>query len=301
MCPGTKACSHRTGIPVGRQSILWHSISHLCQPARQSVINAIPVIDVLAKDYPHGSRVAEHRHKDDQLLYAFCGTMTVNTEDGTWVIPPQRSVWIPAGILHSICMSGAVKMRTLYLTSGRVFPEYKRCAVLSISALDRELILELVRTPASNRGRHWRMLASVLLERLTTLSVLPLHLPMPNDSRARRVSQAIIDRPACNDDLATLAKSHGVSPRTLARLFFRETGMTFGRWRQQARILASLSLLAAGQSVTSAALDVGYNSPSAFVAMFRRALGVSPGRYYMTEDKQLESSQKPGFLERPNL
>lgn len=211
--------------------------------------------------------------------------MTVNTEDGTWVIPPQRGVWIPAGIFHSISMSGAVKMRTLYLTSGRVFPEYKRCTVLSISALDRELILELVRTPISNRGSHWRTLASVLLERLTSFAVLPLHLPMPIDRRARRVSQAIIDRPACNDDLSTLAKSHGVSPRTLARLFFRETGMTFGRWRQQARILASLSLLAAGQSVTSAALDVGYNSPSAFVAMFRRALGVSPGRYYATEDE----------------
>jgi AraC-like DNA-binding protein len=237
-------------------------------------------IEVLAKDFAHGHRIEEHSHDLDQLLYAYTGAMSVTTGEGAWAIPPQRGVWIPAGVSHSITMSGTVRMRTLYVKPGLTLSGVDQCRVLGIAPLDRELILELVRTAESGRAANWETLAQVLLDRITSLPVEPLHLPMPHDNRARRVAQAIIDRPELTRSLASIAKEYGVSARTLSRLFVKETGMSFGRWRQQLRLLASMRLLAQGLPVTTVSLEVGYDSPSAFIAMFRRALGVSPGKYY---------------------
>ena len=81
-----------------------------------------------------------------------------------------------------------------------------------------------------------------------------------------------------------MAKQVAASPRTLERLFQKETGMTFGRWRQQLRLLHALRLLAAGRPVSAIALEVGYDSPSAFIAMFKRTLGTTPYRYFESKD-----------------
>ena len=221
-----------------------------------------------------------HRHDTDQLLYAVSGTMSVTTGEGTWVIPPQRGIWVAADVRHRLAMSGLVRMRTLYFPPGSAFRGSPNCRVLGISPLDRELILELVRTPESERDRKWLALACVLLERLSTLPVVPLHLPFPRDGRAKRAADAVIDDPAGNHTMAVLAQRIGASERTLARVFARETGMTFGQWQRQARLLAALPLLAEGRPVKNVALDVGYSSASAFIAMFRRVLGVSPGHYF---------------------
>lgn len=237
-------------------------------------------IKVLAKDYPHAHRIEQHSHDLDQLLYAYTGAMSVTTEEGAWVIPPQRGVWIPAGVTHRITMSGTVRMRTLYVPPGITFSGVEECRVLGIAPLDREIILELVRTVEFSGSQKWEMLAQVLLDRIASLPVEPLYLPMPLDPRARRVAHAIIDHPESDRNLSSIATMFGVSARTLSRLFVKETGMSFGRWRQQARLLAAMRLLAQGHAVTNIALEVGYDSPSAFIAMFRRTLGVSPGRYY---------------------
>jgi AraC-like DNA-binding protein len=90
----------------------------------------------------------------------------------------------------------------------------------------------------------------------------------------------VLADPADRRTLAAWARPAGASVRTLARLFTRETGMGFRGWRQQVRLLRALERLAAGEAVTTVALDLGYDSPSAFVAMFRRALGTTPGRYF---------------------
>ncbi|MBL8735634.1 MAG: helix-turn-helix transcriptional regulator [Planctomycetes bacterium] len=153
--------------------------------------------------------------------------------------------------------------------------------MLAVSALLRELILATLEVGyLHERIPEQARLAGVLLDRVRVTDEVPLQLPWPSDPRARRVAERAQADLADGTPLAGLADGSGASVRTLERLFVRDTRMTFGRWRQQARLLQALRLLAAGESVTSAGLSVGFASTSAFVAMFRRALGKTPGRWF---------------------
>jgi len=123
-------------------------------------------------------------------------------------------------------------------------------------------------------------LIAVLMDQLRALKETPLHLPLPKDNRLKKITDALGENPSRQETLEEWASQVGASSRTLARLFQDETGLTFGAWRQQARLLKALERLASGEQVTAIALDLGYESPSAFSAMFKRALGTSPRRYF---------------------
>ncbi|HUN52518.1 MAG TPA: helix-turn-helix transcriptional regulator [Candidatus Sulfotelmatobacter sp.] len=237
-------------------------------------------IAAMAKDFPDGFVNPWHRHKRAQLLFATSGVMTVETPDGTWLVPPHAAVWVPARVMHQNRMAGTVRMRTLYVRDdvARALPAV--CTVFEVSPLLRELILRAVAMPIEydEAGPDGRIMALVLDE-MRALRPLPLHLRMPADPRLQRVCGAIVADPGGEHSLASLAGKAGASARTLLRLFRRETGQTFAAWRQQARLLEALTRLGAGQAVTAVALDLGYDSPSAFTAMFRRALGTTPSRY----------------------
>jgi len=233
----------------------------------------------LAVGYSSGHVLEEHAHDGwSQLVYATAGVMTVRTASGSWVVPPQRAVWVPAGLVHEIEMSGDVSMRTVYVRRSLSRGLPRDCCVVNVSPLLRELIVEAVRIGLLDRSvaveRH---LAGMILDQLHVLPSVPLQLPMPQDARAREVAQVLWEDPS--DASPVDALSSGTSKRTLERIFVTETGMTFGAWRQQLRLLHAVRLLAAGKSVTTVALDTGYESPSAFIAMFKRALGTTPGRY----------------------
>lgn len=239
-----------------------------------------PVV-ALARDYPGGHRIAPHRHARAQLVYAASGVMTVTTDGGAWVVPPERAVWMPAGVTHAIDCAGSLAMRTLYVRSDAAPDPPGGCRVVNVSPLLRELILHAVAMPAlyDEAGPDGRV-AAVILDQLRALPAAPLHLAMPSDRRLRRVAEALLADPADGRSLDQWAALAGISARSLARHFLQETGQSFGAWRQQARLLTALAWLAEGRSVTATALDLGYESPSAFIAMFRRAFGTTPGRYF---------------------
>jgi AraC-like DNA-binding protein len=239
------------------------------------------LIRSLAMGYPSGHALDAHDHPWGQLAYAVEGVMRVATADGAWVVPPQRAVWIPAGTRHAIAMSGWVSMRSLYLepSFARTLPE--RCGVFAVPPLLRELILHVVALGPLRADRpEQRRLAELVLDLLRALPVAPLELPLPRDARALRVALRLRDAPGERATLDTVVRQSGASRRTLERLFQAETGLSLGRWRQQARLLAALDRLAHGEPVTRVALDVGYDSPSAFIAAFQEALGTTPGRYF---------------------
>jgi AraC-like DNA-binding protein len=210
--------------------------------------------------------------------------MTVTTDEGTWVVPPQRAVWMPAGVEHEIRCTGAVEMRTLYIQTGALPHAPNACRVVTVSPLLRELILRAIELPQPYPlgGAEERLIAT-LLDEIATAPGAPLHLPVPADETLRVVVDGLLADPADSRTLSEWASAAGVSDRTLARLFVKETGVTFAGWRQQLRLVRALESLAAGRSVTEAALDVGYESPSSFIAMFRRALGTTPSRYFASD------------------
>jgi AraC-like DNA-binding protein len=235
----------------------------------------------LSYDYPSGYAVPEHFHAEDQLIYAQRGVMTVVTPEGMWVVPPERALWVPARVAHAITMSGRVMMKTVYLAPrlARALP--RRCSVLHVTPLLRELVVHACALEKLRRAvPTQRRLLGVLLDQLEASPPVPLDLPRPRDPRALRVAEHLLENPGERRPLALLARGSGASKRTLERLFSSETNMSFGRWRQQLSLLFAIRLLAAGEKVTTVALEAGYATASAFISMFRRALGTTPGEYF---------------------
>lgn len=239
---------------------------------------ARPVM-ALQDEYPAGYVDPMHSHDHVQILYASAGVMSVRTPETSFVIPPQRAVWLPAGMKHEVACRGPVSLRTLYLPSGHSVHDTE-CRVFEVSNLLKALILEIVDFPPlyDVTGREGRII-DMLLEEIERMPNAPYQVSMPEDSRLLRVCNAILADPADPRDIDDWAALAAMGRRTFTRTFKQETGMGLAVWRQQVRLMEALSLLAAGASITQVTYDVGYDSPSGFAAMFRRAFGVPPSQY----------------------
>jgi AraC-like DNA-binding protein len=244
----------------------------------------------VSADLPHGHVIPEHSHPEDQLLFASKGVMTLRTKQGVWVVPPMRAMWIPADTPHSVSMSGQVSMRTLYLLPKLCRTLPTRCFVMNVSALLKELILHACKfSKLRKKTAPERRIVELLVDQLKGVESVPLQLPHTVDSRAKRVMEALFANPGDQRTLEELCKDCGASKRTVQRLFLEETKMTFAKWRQQLRLLHGMQVLASGGKVTAAALEAGYNSASAFIAMFRKQLGTTPTRYLKMESSEIKS------------
>lgn len=251
------------------------------QPAYLAYDRSPMPVTAMAADYGPGHVTKHHQHPHAQLIHAMHGVMVVSTADGQWIVPPTRGMWMPGGTVHWIRMVGRVQMRTAYIRPDAAPDLPTRCTVLGISPLLRELILAAIDIPQpyapdSRDGRLMRL----LLDEVMLVPTLPLHLPRPSDGGLRQICDAIIGSPDTDLTLADWGDKLDLDPKTIQRRFARETGMTFGQWRQQARLLAALERLAAGAKVVDVALDMGYGSPSAFATMFRRQFGVPPSAFF---------------------
>jgi len=238
------------------------------------------VARALSTTYGSGFVLHPHRHAAHQLLFASSGAMTVTGDQTTWMIPPRRAVLIPAGIPHSIRMWGDVAMHSLYFPVTVRAPafETKTCHVIAVSPLLRELVLRVAELAAlDSRVAGEARLMSVLMDELETSHVEPLLLPLPADARALKVAKTVLKNPADGTTATALARSFGLSTRTLERLFSAETGMRFGLWRQKAKLLESVRVLVESGSVTEAALESGYASVSAYISAFKQTFGCTPG------------------------
>jgi AraC-like DNA-binding protein len=219
-----------------------------------------------------------------QLVTAQQGMLTIQTDAGWWVAPPGQAVWLPAGAANSIEMGGRVVLWALFLRAPLARGLASEGGVVGLTPLMQELFRRLLdlktldrSIPAENR------LLGVLRDELAALRPAPLDLARPRDPRALRAAE-LLRRPT-PPDTSRLLREAGASARTLERLFKAETGLSLGAWRQRARLLRALQLLAEGHTVTAAGLEIGYESTSAFVAAFRKSFGRTPGKYFVTADR----------------
>lgn len=235
----------------------------------------------LAIDYQHGDSEPAHSHNCSQLIHTLSGVVEVQTSLGIWMVPPGRGVWLPAYVEHSLRFMGGVKARTLFVEPLARADLPAQCQVVQISPLLRELILTSLTIPVDYLpgGRDERIM-ELLLDELRLLPTLPLYLPEPVEPELLALSQKIRADLGASWELEEVAQRLDISSRTLSRRFQRETGLRFGDWVRQAKLLEALNQLAAGVSVIDVALALGYDSPSAFSAMFRRSLGMSPSEYF---------------------
>ncbi|MFO2466435.1 helix-turn-helix transcriptional regulator [Pseudomonas sp. 15FMM2] len=238
-----------------------------------------PWLEAYADNYRNDEVINPHCHAQAQLIHGVSGVMVVSTAQGSWLVPSGHALWVPAGTPHEIRMAGEVHMRTLFLMP-EVEPSLGRtCQVIEVSALLRELIVATTRiVDQLDNSRLQAMLELIRME-LLAAPVVAMHVPVPGEVRLAKLCTQFIRNPADDSSLESWAETLNVSARTLSRIFQRELGMSFGEWRKRARLALSLKLLAQGVSILEVALEHGYQSPSAFSAMFRRSLGYPPSHF----------------------
>lgn len=255
------------------------TLNHLTSP--KGLDQGFMPVTGKAIDYPSGFLVPSHNHPTAQLIHAVQGVMVVTTDTGQWIVPPTRGLWMPAGMMHRLRMVGDVHVRTVYIRPDAGPGQPTQCQVVSISPLLRELILASidVAQPYEPDSRAGRLMA-LLLDEVALLPSLPLRLPLPTDPDLLTICEAIAGTPDDPSTLGQWAGRLGIDPKTIQRRFARQTGMTFGQWRQQARLIMALEQLASGVKVVDVALNLGYGSPSAFATMFKRQFGTTPSTYF---------------------
>lgn len=236
-----------------------------------------------------GSRTtAAHHHARGQLLGAVRGLVTVGAASGQWVVPATHCVWIPPHHIHSLRSHGPFVGWSVYVAETRCTDLPANPRTVKMSGLLRETISRAatwgddVFSPAQDH------VAEVILDEIRALPAERFGLPMPTDPRLLRIARALVDDPADTRRLDEWAIVAGTPVRTLTRRFPLETGFSFTEWRQRVRLMRALEMLADDIPVTTIALDLGYETVSAFIALFRRTFGVTPARYFQVVSSDLE-------------
>jgi AraC-like DNA-binding protein len=237
---------------------------------------------ILAKTHFAGSTLLAHQHSTGQMLFAIQGVMLVETAKGHWTVPPQRALWIPPHETHAIEMLTETHMRTVYfrpdfIAGCNAFTQHSKVHVVVASAMIKELVLGLFETVRSDDMRD--LMAKLLLHALVETAYLPTYLPMPTDEKLKNTLLTLIAKNDWQQSLDELSARSHMSTRTFTRRFTLEVGMSFRDWRQRARLVKSLDLLALNQSIKSIAHMMGFASASSYCAAFRDLLGCIPSKF----------------------
>ena len=262
---------------------------HLFVPSRERPVRA------KARQLAADTQVMPHSHPWAQVAISTTGVIRLTVPHGAYIVPPSRALWIPPGVEHAVTMVEDADLRTLYFYQppGRCGPAvaraqeepWRQCRVLEVSELLRAVVREMPTDPDDgappppellHRERH---LSALILDELRRASSVRLGVDLPRDKRLRHLCEAVLADPTRHDTLADWARDTGASPRTVARLFRQELGSTFTQWRQQVILARAVALAAGRKPINQIAAELGYNSPSAFSAMVRRAVGLAPGRF----------------------
>jgi AraC-like DNA-binding protein len=238
-----------------------------------------PVVG-FAWDQPR--HIAWHRHQRGQIISVIKGTIRVNTHAGTWVVPRNRAVWIPPDMEHCATYSRVCRLRTIFpdATVSTNFPR-SRCIELYLDSLSRELLNVAVQFDWDLHPSHSDMrLAELLIERMPHLDQPALRVPEGRDPRVMRVMQLLRDAPDDDRTLAQLSREAGATERTMARLFIRDTAMSFSEWRRQYRLMLALEQIAEGVPITIVAHNLGYDSAGNFSTMFRKFFRRAPSEFF---------------------
>jgi AraC-like DNA-binding protein len=241
-------------------------------------------VHLVARPSKKGVRLDTHMHREAQLVYAARGTMQVTTPKGRWLVPPDRAVWVPARLEHSIDVLADIEMRTLYFDLNWLGREKRSASleaefVVRVSRLLHETILALF--DGRNNSERTGLLVRLAMLELHQAEDSATFIPLPHEPRCRRAADIVLADPTASHEIETLAREVGTSARTLSRLFSSETQLSFKSWCQRARIAAAIERLSveAAVSVKQLAAALGYASVPAFSHAFRQVTGKTPTEF----------------------
>jgi len=258
--------------------------TRMCPP-REAPSAAIPVT-MIARDLEPDEFLLPHSHSWGQVTLALEGVLRITALGSSWILPPMRAIWIAPNVEHEVTMLEKTRLRPLCVLAERAPFAGRDCKVLEVSGLLRQLIMALEQLDPGQEPAREALLAELILDELKRSSTRPIRVPLPTDKRLKSLCASLIDRPGSNQTLEHWAHVVGASERTLARLFERELGLSFGQWRQQVRLAHAAPLIARGVPLSQVAEELGYASQSAFSAMFKKTFGSSPSAFFAQREQR---------------
>lgn len=256
--------------------VVTHTNPFVCDPHPSE---ARPLA-LRARDLQVTYQMAPHRHDWGQVTFTLGGVVRVTANNSSWIVPPQRAIWIPPDVMHAIEVLETTRLRPLFVLASRSPFAGPECVVLAVSPLMREMLVALEQLDPDDAGSRASLLCGLILDEIPRLATRPIRVPLPQDKRLASLCGALIADPGLAHTLDDWAGQVGASERTLARLFEKELGMTFGQWRQQVRLAHAAPMIARGIPLAQVAEQLGYASQSAFSAMFRKTFGTTPSAFF---------------------
>lgn len=252
--------------------------SPLVSPEAAEAANEGPIL-AIERQQDDMRDTGAHAHAPGQLIGSLNGLVSILAPQGRWVLPATHAMWIPPHVVHGLRSHGPFRGWSVYVVEQACAALPMQPRTLRVSSLLRELIHRAAGWHRIPESRAERQLAQVLLNEIASLPEEPLGLPHPREVRLKRITDAVLADLSDNRQVEYWAAWAGIPPRTLARRFLNETGFSLAAWRQRARVLRAIEMLAEGKMVTTIAIDLGYHNVSAFIAMFRRVMGTTPSRH----------------------
>ncbi|MFT5451005.1 MAG: AraC-like DNA-binding protein/quercetin dioxygenase-like cupin family protein [Enterobacterales bacterium] len=248
---------------------------------RLSVYEHLPTaVFMKGKELPPFSRVVEHTHDWDQLVYALEGVLEVRSNEGNYIIPTQQAVWIPANSQHSISTINGAQLRSVHLEKSLVKNFGQHIRVLKVNSLVREIINKASSFEFNaDMDEQQQRLLQVLADQINLLDIVALGLPLSTDPLILPILNWQQADPSSSKSLDEWSKELGASSKTISRRFNTKLGMSYSHWRERLKLHNAIHWLNEKRPVTQIALDLGYESLPAFIHMFKRNMGVTPGKF----------------------
>jgi len=249
-------------------------------PSKESEQGLSNPITVVSRAIIMNSVVNKHSHSWGQFVYAHSGVLAISTPLNRYIVPPEQGVWLLPEVEHEVTAISNVQLTSFYFDVTLLDDLPNECCVLKVNDFLKALIIEANTIESdyqwdSTDGR----LLHLILDRLIQAPNEIFQLPYPKDHRLLKLLSEIQLCPENNKTLAEWGGIVGASARTLSRLFKKETGLNYSEWRQRLNIQIAISQLSLGKSITSISLHLGYESPSAFIHMFKTKTGMTPSFY----------------------
>lgn len=261
---------------------------HLYQPSPQRPVRS------KMRELGRDTQVVPHSHPWAQMAISMGGVIRMSLDHATYIVPPSRAIWVPAGLRHAVTMVETARLYTLYFLPARAGadaaadwmqqPAWQQCRVLQASELLRALVRELPTAsdaeppPAPEALQREHHLSALVCDELRRAEAMHLGIVLPRDKRLQHLCAAVLEDPTRHASLEQWALDTGASLRTVARLFRSELGCTFTQWRQQVVLAHAVALAARHMPIAHIAAELGY-TPSAFSAMVRRSVGMTAAAF----------------------
>lgn len=249
-------------------------------PSKESKQQLTNPVTVVRRSLGMNLTVEKHSHHWGQFVYAHKGVLIVSTAKAQYIVPPEQGVWLLPGIEHEVTAISKVELTSFYFDKTLLNRLPLNCCVLKVNNFLKVLILE---ANAIENDYQWHSsdgrLLRLILDRLSLATEVILQLPYPKDPRLLRMFTLIQSDPSTGYNLEQWGKIVGASSRSLSRLFKSETGLSYRVWRQRLNVQIAISQLSIGKSITNISIYLGYESPSAFIHMFKENTGMTPSFY----------------------